>query len=171
MYSKITCNVWYTFLQYIVGELTIDQLIGFYHLNHSHCSQCIFTVSSDSYKLTTCTIYLVRVRIGVWLQTENIPSNHYKDLFLKEQNPCWQSQRSDVSCSWPPGGILSHSSLQILSKSLRFRGSCLATRTFSSLHRFSMGFRPGDWLGPSRGLIHNCCVRTKPALKEAYATS
>ncbi len=41
------------------------------------------------------------------------------------QNPCWQSQRSDVSCSWfahISGGTLSHSSLQILSKSLRFWG-------------------------------------------------
>ncbi len=75
------------------------------------------------------------------------------------QNPCWQSQRSDVSCSWPPGlhtsqeGLLSHSSLQILSKSLRFRGWPLATRTFSSLHRFSMGLRSGDWLGHSRTLM------------------
>ncbi len=69
------------------------------------------------------------------------------------QNPCWQSQRSDVSCSLATrfahisGEILSHSSLQILSKSLRFRGWCLATRTFSSLHRFSMGLMSGDWLG------------------------
>ncbi len=67
------------------------------------------------------------------------------------QNPCWQSQRSDVSCSWPPG-FLTHSSLQILSKSLRFRG-WRSTRTFSSLHRFSMGFRSGDWLGHSRTLM------------------
>ncbi len=74
------------------------------------------------------------------------------------QNPCWQSLRSDVSCSWPPGlhisgGILSHSSSQILSKSLRFRGWRLATRTFSSLQRFSMGLRSGDWLGHSRTLM------------------
>ena len=46
-----------------------------------------------------------------------------------------------------------HSSLQILSKSLRFRGCRLATRSFSSLHRFSMGFRSGDWLGNYRTLI------------------
>ena len=46
-----------------------------------------------------------------------------------------------------------HSSLQILSKSLRFRGCHLATRSFSSLHRFLMGFRSGDWLGHSRTLI------------------
>ncbi len=66
------------------------------------------------------------------------------------QNPCWQSQRSDVSCSWfahISGGTLSYSSFQILSKSLRFWGWRLVTRTFSSLHRFSMGFKSGDWLG------------------------
>ncbi len=64
--------------------------------------------------------------------------------------PLLESQRSDVSCSWfahISGGILSHSSFQILSKSLRFRGWRLVTRTFSSLHRFSMGFKSGDWLG------------------------
>ncbi len=48
-------------------------------------------------------------------------------------------------------GILSHSSLQILFKS--FRGWSLATRTFSSLHRVSMGLRSGDWLGHSRTLM------------------
>ncbi len=48
------------------------------------------------------------------------------------------------------GGILSLSSLQILSKSLRVR---LATRTFSSLHRFSMGLMSGDWLGHSKTFI------------------
>ena len=42
-----------------------------------------------------------------------------------------------------PAGL--HRSLQILSKSLRFRGCRLATRSFSSLHR--------DWLGHSRPLI------------------
>ncbi len=75
------------------------------------------------------------------------------------QNPCWQSQWPDVSCSLATrfahisGGILPHSSLQILSKLLRFRGWCLATRTFSSLHRFSMGLMSGDWLGHSRTLM------------------
>ncbi len=37
--------------------------------------------------------------------------------------------------------------------SLRFRGWRLAARTFSSLHRFSMGWRSGDWLGHSRTLM------------------
>ncbi len=51
------------------------------------------------------------------------------------------------------GGILSHSNLQILSKSLRFWGWCLVTRTFSSLHICSMGLMSGEWLGHSRTLI------------------
>ncbi len=74
------------------------------------------------------------------------------------QNPCWQSQRSDVLvvghqvCTHLRRD-LSHSSLQILSKSLRFWGWRLATQTFSSLHRFSMGLRSGDWLGHSRTLM------------------
>ena len=49
------------------------------------------------------------------------------------------------------GWISVHPSLQILSKSLRFWGCRLAT--WSSLHRFSMGFRSGEWLGHSRTLI------------------
>ncbi len=70
-----------------------------------------------------------------------------------------QSQRSDVSCSWPPGlhtsqeGFCPTPLLQILSKSLRFRGWCLATQTFSSLHRFSWRLWSGDWLGHCRTLM------------------
>ncbi len=71
------------------------------------------------------------------------------------QNPCWQSRFLQLATRFAhiSGGILSHSSLQILSKSLRFRGWRLATRTFSSLHRFSVGLRSGDWLGHSRTLM------------------
>ncbi len=71
------------------------------------------------------------------------------------KNPYWPLQRSDVSCSWPhiSGGILSHSSLQILSESLRFRGWQLATRTFHSLDRLSMGLRSRDWLDHSKTLM------------------
>ena len=65
----------------------------------------------------------------------------------------WQAQRSDARFAQILGGILVHSSLQILPKYLKFRGCRLATRSFSSLHRFSMGFRSGDWLGHSRTLI------------------
>ena len=74
------------------------------------------------------------------------------------RNLCWQAQRSDICYSFSAGlyrsweGLWSNS-LQILSKSLRFRGCCLVTRSFSSLHRFLMGFRSGDWLGHSRTLI------------------
>uniref|UniRef100_A0AAR2JFC9 Helicase C-terminal domain-containing protein n=1 Tax=Pygocentrus nattereri TaxID=42514 RepID=A0AAR2JFC9_PYGNA len=50
-------------------------------------------------------------------------------------------------------GILAHSSLQILSKSRRLVGCRLATLTFSSLHRFSIGLRSGDWLGHSMTLM------------------
>ncbi len=45
-------------------------------------------------------------------------------------------------------GILVHSSKQVFSRSFRL-GGC---RCFSSLHRFSIGFRSGDWLGYSRTL-------------------
>ncbi len=50
------------------------------------------------------------------------------------------------------GGILSHSSLQILSKSLRFCKWHLATRTFSSLYIFSMGLRSGGLARPLQDL-------------------
>ncbi len=75
------------------------------------------------------------------------------------QNPCWPSQRSglflvvgDQVCTHLSRDFV-HSSLQILSKSLIFRDWRLATWTFSSLHRFSMGWRSGDWLGHSRSLM------------------
>jgi len=41
-------------------------------------------------------------------------------------------------------GILAHSSIQVFSRSFRFCGCCWATWSFSSLHRFSIGFRSGD---------------------------
>ncbi len=70
------------------------------------------------------------------------------------QNPCWQSQRSDASCSQPPGLHTSQEGFcpTLLCRSspshyiTRFRGWRLATRTFGSLHRFSMRLRSGDWL-------------------------
>ena len=70
------------------------------------------------------------------------------------RNLCWQAQRSDfvvvfqqvcTDIGWDFGPLLS--------KSLKLRGCRLATRSFSSLHRFSMGFRSGDWLGHSRTFI------------------
>ncbi len=68
------------------------------------------------------------------------------------------------------GGILSHSSLQILSKSLRFRGWRLATRTFSSLHRFSMGWRSGDCLGHSRTLMYCFLTHSFVALAVCFGS-
>ncbi len=55
-------------------------------------------------------------------------------------------------------GILSHSSIQVFSRSFRFWGCRWATRSFSSLHRFSIGFRSGDSLGHSRTL--KCFLRS-----------
>ncbi len=43
--------------------------------------------------------------------------------------------------------------MRIVSKSLSFRGWRLAPRTFSSLYRFSMGLRSGDWLCHFRTLM------------------
>ncbi len=49
-------------------------------------------------------------------------------------------------------GILANSSIQVFSRSFRFWGCRWATQSFSSLHRFSIGFRFGDWLGHYRTL-------------------
>ena len=51
------------------------------------------------------------------------------------------------------GGILAHSSLQILSKSSRFVGCHWATRIFSFLYRFSKRLWFGDWFRPLHYLI------------------
>ncbi len=45
-----------------------------------------------SYKL----ICILMSQISIW-------SLRKTGLSTWWQNPCWQSQRSDVSCSWPPG--------------------------------------------------------------------
>ncbi|CDQ82202.1 unnamed protein product, partial [Oncorhynchus mykiss] len=55
-------------------------------------------------------------------------------------------------------GILAHSSIQTFSSYFRFRGCRWAIQTFSSLQRFSIGFRSGDWLGHSRTL--RCFLRS-----------
>ena len=47
-------------------------------------------------------------------------------------------------------GILCHSSLQILSSSVRLAGERWWTAIFRSLQRCSIGFRSGLWLGQSR---------------------
>ncbi len=65
-----------------------------------------------------------------------------------------QSQRPDVSCSWPSGShtsqegfcpLLFADPLQVIKVS--------KLTTCSSLHRFSLGFRSGNWLGHSRTLM------------------
>ena len=54
--------------------------------------------------------------------------------------------------------------------SLSFRGCRLATGSFSSLHRFSMGFRSGDWLGHSRTLICFLLSHYFVALAECFGS-
>lgn len=41
---------------------------------------------------------------------------------------------------------MAHSSSQELFKSFRFLACCLSMKNFISLHRFSTGLRPRDWL-------------------------
>ncbi|CAJ0967659.1 unnamed protein product [Ranitomeya imitator] len=55
-------------------------------------------------------------------------------------------------------GMLAHSSMQISSRAVMFLAFRLATRTFNSLQRFSIGLRSGDWLGLSRTL--KCFLRS-----------
>ncbi len=57
---------------------------------------------------------------------------------------------------------MAHSSIQVFSGAFRFWGCCWATQCFSYLHRFSIGFRSGDWLGHSRTL--KCFLRSHPLL-------
>ncbi len=64
----------------------------------------------------------------------------------------------DQVCIHTAAGILAHSSIQVFSRSFRFWGCRWATQSFSSLHRFSIGFRSGDWLGHSRTL--KCFLRS-----------
>ncbi|KAG9463069.1 hypothetical protein GDO78_022510 [Eleutherodactylus coqui] len=66
--------------------------------------------------------------------------------------------------------ILVHFSLQIISKSLRFRGCRLATLIFSSLHKFSMGLRSGDWLGHSMTLMCFFLIHSFVALAVCFGS-
>ncbi len=74
------------------------------------------------------------------------------------QNPCRQSQRSDISCSWPPGLHTSQdwdfvpllfSDPQVIKVSRLMFGSS----NLQLLHVFSTGLRYRDWLGHSRTLM------------------
>ncbi len=128
---------------------------------------CPLTKKLSVYNFNGSFIWTVRDRITT-KKSRNMHKKSYKlicilmsDKYLTPsqnmtwwQNTCWQSQRSDVSCSWPPGlhTSQSHSSLQIFSKSLRFRGWRLVTRTFSSLRRFFYVIKVWRLLGHSRTL-------------------
>ncbi len=132
-----------TFAHWQRKDLSIILMVGLFESERQNNNKKIqngFQRIQKSYKL----ICILMSEISIW---------PLRKTWLRTwwQNPCWQSQRSDVSCSWPPG--LHTSQERFLSKSLRFRGLRLATRTFSSLHRFSMGLRSGDWLGHSRTLM------------------
>ncbi len=69
----------------------------------------------------------------------------------------WQSKKTitEVSCSWPPGMHTPHEGFcpTPLCRSSPSHYVFEAARTFSSLHRFSMGLRSGDWLGHSKTLM------------------
>ena len=95
-------------------------------------------------------------KISIW----SITKVHLNTLLY---TLCWQWQRSNVFCKSSQAfhtvaGILAHSSMQISSRAVMFWGCHWATRTFNSLHRFSMALRSGDWLGHSRTL--KCFLRS-----------
>ncbi len=103
------------------------------------------THKKESYKL----IWILMSQICIWPLCKTWLSTWW-------QNPCWQSQRSDVSCSWPQVctrlrrdlvPLLFADHLQVLF------AHHLSTRTFSSFRKLSMGLRSGDWLGHSRTLM------------------
>lgn len=68
------------------------------------------------------------------------------------RNPCWEAQLI-TGLAHISGAMLSLSSLQKLSKSLRFLGCPLAIRSFISLHRFSMWLRSRDFSHSFVGLV------------------
>ncbi len=79
------------------------------------------------------------------------------ELNIWYRNLCLKLQRSDVSCSsWPVLHTLQQgfwpTPPYIVSRSFIFWSCRWATQSFSSLYRFSIGFRSGDWLGHSRNL-------------------
>lgn len=72
-------------------------------------------------------------------------------LSTQWRNPCWQAEQRDGFFSWShsSGGILALSLNPNSLKSFRFPGYRLATRRFSSFHRFSIELRSTDCLGHS----------------------
>ncbi len=106
--------------------------------------------------------------ISILLHEISIWYNRKIELNIWYRNLCLQLQRSDVSCSSGPGlhTLLAHSSVQVFSRSFRFWGCRWVTQTFSSLHRCSVGFRSGDWLGHSfhKHFINECVLQLRAIL-------
>ncbi len=71
------------------------------------------------------------------------------------QDPCWQSQKSDV-CHQVCAHLrrdLSHSSLQILFQVIKVSRLMFGNSNLHLLHIFSIGLRSVVWLGHSRTLM------------------
>ncbi len=94
---------------------------------------------------------IFKIIISILLHEISIWYNRKIELNIWYRNLCFQLQRSDVSCSswsslhtlqegfWPTPPYRSSPDLS------GFGGCRWATQSFSSLHRFSIGFRSGDW--------------------------
>ncbi len=94
-------------------------------------------------------MYILESQISIWYPSQNMTvlggktlvGNHRGQTFLVVGHQvCTYLRRDFVS-------LLFADPLQVI------WGWRLATRTFSSLHRFSMGWRSGDWLDHSRTLM------------------
>ncbi len=92
---------------------------GIFHFQHFLTITKLLTKKLSVYNFNGRFIWTVRDRITTKIQ-KNAFQKSYKliCILMSEisiwplrktwlsawwQNPCWQSQRSDVSCSWPPG--------------------------------------------------------------------
>ncbi len=112
--TKVHLNTIFTKKKYIytVGKKLFDPLLilyvcpltkklSVYHFN----GRFIWTVrdritkqkkSRKTFKKSYKLICILMSQISIWPLRKTWLSTWW-------QNPCWQSQRSDVSCSWPPG--------------------------------------------------------------------
>ncbi len=79
-----------TFAHWQRNDLTIIVTVGLLEQNNNKIIQK--NVFKKSYKL----IWILMREISIWPLRKTWLSTWW-------QNPCCQSQRSDVSCSWPPG--------------------------------------------------------------------
>ncbi len=71
------------------------------------------------------------------------------NFFLSRPNHMIRSDFVSHPAGNTAAGILAHSSIHVFSRCFRFWSCRWATQSFSSLHRFYIGFRTGDWLGHS----------------------